>query len=174
MENAVTAQSAQTHRLLLMDACVLIDFIKADSSIFKLFVKYVGEIHVVSPVVEEVKDIESTQALEKLGLIIIEPKLDDVFTAANQSGSISFQDRLCLLTAKREGFICVTNDKRLRKQCEKDNVQILWGLQLLVGLHEKGGITSADAVELAEQIHKNNPKHISLKLLERFKDAVKD
>lgn len=61
-------------RLLLMDACVLIDFIKTDSSIFKLFIQYVGEIHVVSPVVEEVKDIESTQALEKLGLYIIEPQ----------------------------------------------------------------------------------------------------
>ena len=174
MENAVTARPAQTHRLLLMDACVLIDFIKADSSIFKLFVKYVGEIHVVSPVVEEVKDIENAQALEKLGLIIIEPTLDDVFTAANEFGSISFQDRLCLLTAKREGFTCVTNDKQLRKQCEKDDVQILWGLQLLISLHAKGGITSADATELAEQIHKNNPKHISPKLLERFKDALKD
>ena len=174
MEDVVTIRSAQTPRLLLMDACVLIDFIKADSSIFKLFVKYVGEIHVVSPVVEEVKEIESTQALEKYGLIIIEPQLDDVFTAANQSGSLSFQDRLCLLTAKREGFTCVTNDKRLRKQCEKDDVQILWGLQLLISLHDKAGISSADAIELAEQIHRNNPKHISLKLLERFKDAVKD
>jgi len=60
-----------------MDACVLIDFINAVSSILKLFVKYVSEIHVVSTVVADVKEIESTQTLERFGLIIIEPQLPD-------------------------------------------------------------------------------------------------
>jgi len=94
-------------------------------------------------------------------------------TFAAGSGPISFQDRLCLLTAKRYGYICVTNDKNLRKQCVTDGVPILWGLQLLARLHENGGMPSAVAIEIARQIHKNNPRHITVDIIERFIRIIK-
>jgi len=153
---------------MIMDACVLIDYLKTERSVFELFAKYIGPVHVVSPIVEEVKEIDSAEELIKLGLIIVEPELEDAFAAASQIGSTSFQDKLCLLTAKRHGFTCVTNDKSLRKLCEKEKVPLLWGLQLLAGLHQYGGIPAADAIAIAQQIHETNPKHITARIVESF------
>jgi predicted nucleic acid-binding protein len=155
-------------KLMILDACVLIDYIKTESSIFELFVKYVGPLHVASVVSEEVKDIENIDDLIKLGLIIIEPELEDAFTAASQIGRTSFQDRICLLTAKRHGFTCVTNDTNLRKLCDKENVPVLWGLQLLIELHLSGGIPPKNAISVAKEIHKTNPKHIHEQIIEHF------
>ncbi len=157
-------------RLMIMDACVLIDFIKADRSILELVVKHVGPLHVASPVVDEVNEIEDENELVELGLVIVEPEIEDAYAAASQAGPISFQDRICLLVAKRYGFTCVTNDKNLRKLCQKEKVPLLWGLQLLVELHRCGGIPREDALDIARKIHKANPKHITPKILERFTD----
>lgn len=44
-------------RLLLVDACVLIDFAKSDSSVITLASRYVGDVHVATPVFEEVHDL---------------------------------------------------------------------------------------------------------------------
>ena len=38
---------------MIMDACVLIDFLKADRSIIERIVKYVGSLYVASPVLPE-------------------------------------------------------------------------------------------------------------------------
>jgi len=158
---------------MIMDACVLIDYLKTERSVLELFAKYIGPVHVVTPVIEEVKEIDSADELMELGLIIVEPELEDAFAATSQIGATSFQDNLCLLTAKRHGFICVTNDINLRKLCEKEKVPFLWGLQLLIELHRSGGIPSSDAVSIAQQIHRTNPKHITAKIIGRFTDIIR-
>ena len=43
--------------LMIMDACVLIDFIKAERAVLELVVKHIGPPHVTSPVVGEVNEI---------------------------------------------------------------------------------------------------------------------
>ena len=106
---------ADKPEMMIMDACVLIDFIKVEPTVLQLIVKHVGPVHVASPVVDEINEIDNEEQLVELGLIIVEPELEDAFTAAGGIGPTSFQDRLCLLTAKRHGFTCVTNDKNLRK-----------------------------------------------------------
>jgi len=40
---------------MIMDACVLIDFIKTDRTVLELIVKHVGPVHVISPIVEEAR-----------------------------------------------------------------------------------------------------------------------
>jgi len=159
-------------RLMIMDACVLIDFIKTDRAILELVVKHVGPLHVVSPVVDEVNEIESENELLELGVVIVEPEIEDAYIAASQSGPTSFQDQLCLLAAKRYGFACVTNDKHLRTLCQKEGVPLLWGLQLLAELHRLGGIPPEDALDIAQKMHKANPKHITPQILERFMDTI--
>ena len=123
-------------RIMIIDACVLIDFIRTDKSVLTLVANTIGRIHVPSPIVDEVMDLESEDELLELGLTIIEPELEDAFLAASTVDAISFQDKICLLTAKRHGFSCVTNDKNLRKCCEKEGVPIVWGLELLAKLQE--------------------------------------
>jgi len=158
---------------MIMDACVLIDFIKAERTILELVVKHIGPLHIPSPVVEEINEIDDESELVELGLIILEPEIEDAFAAATPSGPISFQDRLCLLAAKRHGFTCVTNDKNLRNLCRQEDVPLFWGLELIAKLHKVGGITSKEAEIIAKAIRKSNPKHITDKIVSLFINIIR-
>lgn len=173
MGNSSVTHCASNLKKMIMDACVLIDFIKAERSILPLIVKHVGPVHVTGPVIEEIKEIDNEEELVELGLIIVEPELEDAFAAASEKGPVSFQDCLCFLSARRHGFICVTNDKQLRKLCEHENVPVLWGLQLLVKLCQTGGIPVRDAIDMARRIHQINPKHITINIVEQFIDIIR-
>ncbi len=168
----MSGQQKGTHSMIV-DACVLIDFIKADPCILELIVKHIGPVHVVSPIVEEVKEIEDEAELIELGVAIVEPEVEDAFLAASTSKAISFQDHLCLLAAKRHGFVCVTNDKRLRRECKAENIPCFWGLELVSLLRKSGGIPANSAIEIARQIHSNNPRHIGKKILHEFIDLIR-
>jgi len=156
-----------------MDASVLIDYIKAERSILKLIKKHIGPIYAVTPAAEEVKDVKNISELTRLGVTIIEPNIYDAFSATKMIGSTSYQDNLTMLAAKRWGYICVTNDKPLRNLCEKNNVKIYWGLELLIKVNQSGGISKEEAIQIANAIHQNNPKHISKKILFEFTNKIK-
>ncbi len=87
-------------------------------------------------------------------------------------GSTSFQDNICLLTAKRHGMTCITNDKSLRKACSEHDVLIMWGLELLLGLVRSGGLDHKSALDIARQIHADNPRHISPKVIADFRKKL--
>ena len=152
---------------IIIDACVLIDFVKADISIFQSITQFIGQLHVISTVMEEVHDIRQEEQ-NIPGLIIIEPELEDASLAYSVRMPISSEDYLCLLTAKRHGLICITNDSCLRRECEKQGIPIIWGLGLLLELHERKGIQTEKAKEIAEKIHENNPKYITKSILADF------
>jgi len=174
LEGRPVTQSSPPPRLMIMDTCVLIDFIKTEQTILELVVNHVGPLYVISPILDEINEIDDENELEMLGLIVIEPEIEDAYSASNRSGPLSFVDRLCFLTAKRHGFTCVTNDKNLRKYCKQESVSILWGLELLAELHKAGGIPSREAAEIAKGIHRSNPKHITEKIVSRFLDNIKN
>ena len=159
-------------RLIIVDACVLIDFFETDRTVLQLVASYVASVHVVSPIVEEVRDIDGPEELTELGIYVMEPEIEDAYAAAIGGGTVSFQDRLCLLTAKRHGMTCVTNDKSLRSLCTKEGVPLLWGLELLLELHAAGGIPRTIAETVAQAIHEANPRHITRSLLARFKAKI--
>lgn len=158
---------------LLLDACVLIDFLEADQTVFRSISQHVAPLHVISPVVEEIRSCRSTNELEQLGVIVIEPEIEDAYTAARAPGAISFPDLLCCLTAKRLGMVCVTNDKCLRRFCRQHAVSVVWGLELLAQLNRTKGITQERAINLAERIHFSNPRHITTVILAQFKATVR-
>jgi hypothetical protein len=62
---------------MIMDACVLIDFIKAERTVLELVVKHVGPLHLTSLVVDEVNEIDDENELVELGLVIVEPDIED-------------------------------------------------------------------------------------------------
>jgi len=155
-----------------MDACVVIDFINADRNILKVLSDFIGSLYVVSPIIEEINGIDGEKELVELGFSVIEPETEDAYKAGENSGPLSFQDWICLLTAKRRGFTCVTNDKKLREICNKEGVKTLWGLELIVKLYKAGGMTAECTLCVARKIHESNPKHISSKILERFEKAI--
>jgi len=64
---------------MIMDACVLIDFLKTDASVLRLIAKHVGPVYVLNDVVQEVNQIETEEELTDLGLSVVEPTIDDAY-----------------------------------------------------------------------------------------------
>jgi predicted nucleic acid-binding protein len=117
-------------RLLILDACVLIDFCDADPSVLRVVSRAVGAIHVATPVLAEVEQLDESTA-ESLGLRVVEPPLSMFAAAARKRGRLSPRDHLCLLMAKAEGWTCVSNDRALRTVWVADGVDVLWGLEMM-------------------------------------------
>ena len=153
-------------KAIISDANVLIDYVKANKKVLQLAVKHLCEIYVPIAVLQEVKDVTADE-LEKLGVRSFEPTLDQVINAANRSFGLSFQDQLCFLIAKEQGWICATNDKQLRGQCEKDGVEVIWGLEIMLLLNKEGHLDRAEAEKTVERIGENN-QYISKDLIKKF------
>lgn len=147
-------------RFLILDANVLIDFIKSDGTIIKLICKYVGDIYLATPIVDEVNEVDMKECTE-LGIKLVEPDLSEAMLAMQNVGALSFQDNLCLILAKNNDWTCVTNDKPLRQKCEDEGVPLIWGIELVCILVEAGGLPAEDARLLILEIQKNNPKYIT-------------
>jgi hypothetical protein len=86
---------------------------------------------------------------------------------------LSVADQLCILAARRLKCVCVTNDKCLRKACEKINVACMWGLQPLLLLKTKGVLSVKEALNGVHRIRKQNPKHITETIVNRFAELLK-
>lgn len=157
---------AQPFKAIVSDANVVIDYVKANKKVLHLAVKHLCEIHVSVPVLKEVKDASRSE-LEKLGIIIFEPTLDQVTQAAQQPFGLSFQDQLCLLIAKENHWVCATNDKQLRIQCEAGSVEVIWGLDIMLILNKQGFLERAEATKTAEKIAEIN-RYIGKEIIRQF------
>jgi len=160
-------------RLMIMDACSLIDFIKADRGLLPLISNMVGSLHVASPVIEEVQDIENEGELVSLGITVIEPDIQDGYEAERLRGQTSFKDNISYLVAKRHGLTCVTNDKNLRKLCTKNKVPVLWGMELVTGLHDAGGMTAQDAIDHVKVLRTLSPFYVTKDIVNQFIDIIR-
>ena len=146
--------------LLILDANVLIDFYKCDNTLIKLICSHVGQIYLSVTTLSEINEIDEGICSE-LGIILVEPELDQVILASAEKGPLSFQDNLCLLLAKEHGWTCVTNDKPLRRRCELKGVPLIWGIELICLLVENGGLSIEHAKAIILQIQQNNPRYIT-------------
>jgi rRNA-processing protein FCF1 len=150
---------------------VLIDYLQADASIIRVLVEHIGPLHVTSSLIEEINDIDDENELTGLGLIVIEPNIEEF--SYSSTGPLSFHDQLCFFTAKCSGFTCVTNDKNLRRLCEQEGVPIMWGLEVIAELHRVGGITRRNAEALAAAIAEANPMHMTDEIISRFLKRIR-
>ena len=157
---------ARRFEAIISDANVLIDYVKANKKILHLAVKHLCNIYVPIEVLKEVKDITRDE-LEKLGISIFEPTLDQVINAAKRPFGLSFEDQLCFLIAKEQGWVCATNDRQLRGQCEKDGVEVIWGLEIMVLLNKEGQLDRTEAEKTVEKISASN-RYIGKDLIKRF------
>lgn len=145
---------------------MLIDFATSDVSVLTLVSAHVGQVHVPSPVFDEVAQIDEALA-SSLGLKLVEPTLEMLVEAGAARGRLSFQDRICVLVAKAGTFTCVSNDRRLRAECETEGVPVLWGLELLVELVGVRALPPEAARDIASQIVSAN-KRMDPSVLARF------
>jgi predicted nucleic acid-binding protein len=153
-------------RLLIWDACVLIDFYEADPALFRLIADHVGEVHVPLPVLAEVKQLDESVAAS-LGITVDDLPGEVLLEAAARRGGLSFEDRICLVAAAKNGWTCVTNDKALKNACADAKVQTLWGFEVLALLVEGGGLPADDARDLAKGMYERN-RRLGAAVLQRF------
>lgn len=158
--------------LLIMDANVLIDLIEADRTVIRLISDHIGQVHVPIPVLrEEVGQIDASEYID-LGIVPVEPPFETASDAATRRSGLSFHDHLCLLLARGNGWTCVTNDARLRRECVTERVPVLWGLETLALLVDEDVLTPKAAEEMARAIQRANPRFITDEVIERFLERL--
>jgi rRNA-processing protein FCF1 len=154
-------------RILIVDANVLIDYASTDEAVLALASAHLGEIVVASPVLDEVEALDEADC-DRLGLRIIDPTLEQLLEAASQRGRLSFEDHVCLIIARDNGWTCVTSDGRLRAACVEVGIEVLWSLDLLVALVRVEALPGDDAITIASELHRLSPRFITDEILAEF------
>ena len=157
--------------VLLADADVLIDYRESDLAILALVARHLGRLAVLPPVLDEVRGVTAKEC-GRLGIEIVEVETERMLLATEVESSVSFNDRLCLVVCREEGWTCLTNDGALRRLCKRHDVETRFGLGLMVDLVEAGALTRRRAVAVARRIRASNPLHITDRVLDRFLNAL--
>ena len=152
--------------VLILDANVLIDLLTSDRMILPLISRYVGQVEVPTTIFDEVDGFTANDCIE-LGIKMIEPTLYQVLSAASYPKPLSFYDWVCFLLAKDSERLCVTNDKALRSQCKKNNVDVMWELEMLCLLFEAGGLSREQCKAIILSIQQANPYYITKGIVDR-------
>lgn len=138
-------------RLLVLDACVLIDFCMEDPTLLGLATAHLGSIIVLSPILVEVNQLDDAE-VERLGLAVVEPEIDLAIEASARRGGLSYRDRMCLLFSRDNKATLYTNDKALLRAARSDRIEARWGLEILLDLVAVGQLTPSDATNTAQSI----------------------
>ena len=157
--------------ILLADADVLIDYRDSDLEMLKLIAQHVGPVAVLSPVLDEVHGVSRADCA-RLSISVVEVATGRLLRAGVVDSSVSFNDRLCFVVCDEESWTCVTNDRALRRLCERHGVRTRFGLRLMVDLVEFGAITAERAMSIASKMHESNPLHINERVIARFTNAL--
>lgn len=157
--------------VLLADADVLIDYRDSDLTMLKLVAQHVGRVAVIPPVLDEVHGLTAGRCV-RLGIEVVEVETEQMLQAAEVGSSVSFNDRLCMVVCRGEGWTCVTNDGALRRLCKRHGVKSRYGLGLMVDLAAAGVLTRGRALAVARKIQASNPLHINERVMKRFLNAL--
>jgi rRNA-processing protein FCF1 len=164
----VTEQSV---RIIITDASVLIDYMKADPGILQSVSTNIGEVHVHKLAFEEVDQIDEQEVI-RLGLKITEPQLSQVEEASVREGPLSRSDKLAFLMARDFGWICWTSDANLKRRCDEENVRAIWGLEMMLKLARMGCLSGEKALDVARKIKKNGA-YLHESVIEDFENKVR-
>lgn len=152
---------------LLLDACVVIDFVEADPALFRIIARTLGAVHVATPLLrEEIAQLDEFTATS-LGIQLVEPSLALMMAAAARKGPLSFHDWLCFYLATERRWTCVSNDTRLRNECLAASVPVIWGLEIIAIVTERLGLPVDRAHALGKRVAAKNPR-ITTDVLARF------
>ncbi|MGB4408053.1 MAG: hypothetical protein WBI82_14420 [Sphaerochaeta sp.] len=162
LEGAVRVMGQDTTPILFCDACVMLDYLEFAPRILSLTVKHLTQIYIPDVVLLELSKYSQSD-IESLGIQIQETPLS--YYLLPLLGPLSLQDRACLMLSQEMGWTCVTNDQKLRKACDYEQVATLGGFGLLILLVRKKIITREEGIQIIKAIGKGN-KWISPSLIE--------
>jgi rRNA-processing protein FCF1 len=154
---------------IISDANVLIDYAKSAPYVLQLISKHVRKLYVPLSILREVDQLNESD-IEKLGIEIIEPTLDQLIEAGQirqNKPSVSGEDAICFVMARDNNWACLTNDKALRKYCSDCRITCLWGIGIMHHLVTAGKLTPEKALKIAQDIQSRN-KYIEPAVIKRF------
>lgn len=157
----------QKPSFLILDACVVIDYAETDLSVLAAISTHVAPIALARPVLNEVEQLDEGAAAD-LGMTVVDVELELASKAAQGPRVLSFEDRVCLLLAKREDWTCVTNDRRLRRACAEESVRVMWGLEMMLRGVAVGVLSPNETIQIAEAMHHANPRYVTQKVVAKF------
>lgn len=158
---------------LLADADVLIDYVQGGFSILSLAAEHIGPIYVLRQIVHTVDGL-TERYCRRHHVQVIQADTDSLIEAGTKSGALSFEDWLCFLTCRDEGWTCLTNDGALIRECSRSGIPVRRGLSLMVELVGIGVLERRRALRIAQTIRKANPFHINEVVLEQFRNAIEE
>ncbi len=162
---------ARSVEILLADADVLIDYCHADRTILRLVAHHIGPVRVLSEVLDEVEGLGRRECAP-LGIEVVQLETSSMLRINTLPPSLSVADRLCVVACEEQGWTCVTNDRTLRRVCKEHDIELRWGLALMVELVARGALDATRAIRVAQAIQTSNPRHITAGLLARFRNAI--
>lgn len=164
--------SQESKTAFIIDANALIDYCDSDLQMLSLLSQKTGTVYIARSTFDKVEQLSITAAKKK-HLIIKTPDVETIIAASAERGSLAYDDRETLMLAKDYEWICITNDKPLRRECEKEGVAVLWGLEPMKMLVRHGDILASKAISVAKAIQSANPRYITDDIVERFEKQVK-
>ncbi len=96
---------------------VLIDYANSELSVLTLAAHHIGPLYVPNVVLDEVEQLTEGDC-ESFGLTVLDEPVEILLAAGEKRGALSFEDHVCLLLAKDNDWICVSNDKPLHRACD--------------------------------------------------------
>lgn len=155
----------------IADANVLIDYAETSPEILGLVARHLGPVYLAAAVLDEVDQLDEAQC-RAIGLTIVDGTLDQLAEASQRGGPLSFEDKLCLILARDNGWACLSNDNPLRDACKAQGVAVVWGLEIMLQLVKASHVSAEKAIEVAEAIHVVNPLYITRKIVDAFRSKV--
>lgn len=139
---------------LLLDSCVIFDFMKADGELFTLASRYVGPVYVADALIPELQDFCGVEEIEEVGLRTLEVDKSDLDAAStlSETGPLSYYDVVCLLTARRLGCVCVTNVATSAKRANANKSRCSGGLNWFFGCSKRAESTESGRGESASKL----------------------
>ena len=153
--------------VFLSDANVLIDYRDSDITILSSVVEHIAPLYVVRDVLDQVDELSLARCRD-LGLTVIDVDPEVLLKLPALPRRLDRRDRLSFHVSRENDWICVTNDRPLRRVCEEYNVRVRWGLELMSALTRARVLPASRALTIARRIRANNPYHITEEILARF------
>lgn len=154
-----------------MDANVLIEYAHADEGILPLVARHLGPTRVLSTTLAEVDEIGADD-YRRSGIEIIKPTPAQREAAAGIHSRTSRNDRLCFVACRQNGWTLATNDRLLRRLCERSEVPVRYALELVLDLVGAGQISRPHAESVAEKFHDRSPNHYPQVILDWFRSEL--
>ena len=155
--------------MIILDANVVIDFRDSDRTILRLFSREIEKLGIPAGVLIKVNKF-AKEDCEDLGIEVL--YLDSMeLSLITPSGRLAPDDLECAVIAVGRGMTVCTNDKPLRNKCEENDVDLLWGLELLLILVEKKKLNKGKAIKVAENIKETN-HYITQEILTNFRNKL--